>query len=380
MHTAQKVTGRGCRVRCRAQCSRSRRGFRLPGLPAVLALSACLAVSLAACRQPLSREELALRKAKKTQAELEKLLQTGNFNGDSRCALVKQIAQTMMAAKEYNALIIFLTDWVEKNPDDSYNAYWLLMTANAYLENDARPIARYYLERIIKNYPDLLVQGQSVHFLCLQNLIRISETSGNRITYYNQLISQFPNNVNITEIYYRLAQEYENEGEWDQALKTFALFLNRADAQSIQIQGKPNAYASAKQLIDFSNSSKDWTFASLEELLAAVKKAINKYDWRSLDKFKSKVNFFAMSWRQDESDENSQNSFSMHSYMLGNKIHCAEGLDPSSTPTEAYFRTWGWSNRYVTVWYLYFRKVNFPSDPSVHGRWEWAGIYFGEKL
>ena len=53
------------------------------------------------------------------------------------------------------------------------------------LENDARPIARYYLERIIKNYPDLLVQGQSVHFLCLQNLIRISETSGNRITYYN---------------------------------------------------------------------------------------------------------------------------------------------------------------------------------------------------
>ena len=66
--------------------------------------------------------------------------------------------------------------------------------------------------------------------------------------------------------------------------------------------------------------------------------------------------------------------------MLGNKIHCADGLDPSSTPTEAYFRTWGWSNRYVTVWYLYFRKVNFPSDPSVHGRWEWAGIYFGEKL
>ncbi len=339
-----------------------------------------LCASLLSCRQEENKTGQALKKAQKAQAELEKLLQTGNFDEDSRCALVKQIASTMMASKDYNSLVIFLTDWVEKHPDDKYNAYWLLMTANAYLETDARPIARYYLERIIKNYPDLLVQGQSVHFLCLQNLIRISETSGNRITYYNQLISQFPNNVNITEIYYRLAQEYENEGEWDQALKTFSLFLNRADAQSIQIQGKPNAYASAKQLIDFSNSSKDWTFASIEELVSAVKTAINKYDWQSLDKYKSKVNFFAMSWRQDESDENAQNSFSMHSYMRGNKIHCEEELDPSSTPTEAYFRTWGWSNRYVTVWYLYFRKVNFPSDPSVHGHWEWAGIYFGEKL
>ena len=25
-------------------------------------------------------------------------------------------------------------------------------------------------------------------------------------------------------------------------------------------------------------------------------------------------------------------------------------------------------------------KVNFPADPEIHGRWEWAGIYFGEKL
>ncbi|MCI6442425.1 MAG: tetratricopeptide repeat protein, partial [Spirochaetia bacterium] len=47
--------------------------------------------------------------------------------------------------------------------------------------------------------------------------------------------------------------------------------------------------------------------------------------------------------------------------------------------TEAYLRTTGWSN-YVNVWYLYFRKVNFPADPEIHGRWEWAGIYYGEKL
>ncbi len=69
----------------------------------------------------------------------------------------------------------------------------------------------------------------------------------------------------------------------------------------------------------------------------------------------------------------------MRSFMRGNRIRYSAELDPSSSPTEAYLRTTGWSN-YVNVWYLYFRKVNFPADPEIHGRWEWAGIYFGEKL
>ena len=91
------------------------------------------------------------------------------------------------------------------------------------------------------------------------------------------------------------------------------------------------------------------------------------------------VNFFAMSWRQVETDVNAQESFSMRSFMRGNRIRYSAELDPSSSPTEAYLRTTGWSN-YVNVWYLYFRKVNFPADPEIHGRWEWAGIYYGEKL
>ena len=46
---------------------------------------------------------------------------------------------------------------------------------------------------------------------------------------------------------------------------------------------------------------------------------------------------------------------------------------------EAYLKTWGWS-QYVSVWYLYFRKVNYPVDPDIHGNWEWAGIYLGERM
>lgn len=44
-----------------------------------------------------------------------------------------------------------------------------------------------------------------------------------------------------------------------------------------------------------------------------------------------------------------------------------------------FLRTIGWSYR-VETWYLYFRRVNFKADPSIDGKWEWAGIFFGEKL
>ena len=311
--------------------------------------------------------------------KLKLLLQDDSLPDESRYGIVNQTAAIMRSAKRTNDLVLFLTNWVEEHPEDPYNAYWLLMVASSYLENDAQPIAGYYLERIIRNYPDLEVQGRSIHFICLQRLAQISTTSADRINYFNQLIAQFPNDVSITELYYRLALEYEKEGEWGQALKTFTLFLGRDDAANMQLPDIPNAYVAARQLIDFNNSSKDWTFESLDDLMAAIKRAFTTYDWRSLDKYKSKVNFFAMSWRQDEDDENSQSSFSMRSYMRGNRIHYSDELDIISTPTEAYLRTWGW-NSYVNVWYLYFRKVNFPVEPDIHGHWEWAGIYFGEKL
>lgn len=314
-----------------------------------------------------------------TQEMLYSILNKENITPETRYAVVNRIANNMLSVKDYNSLIYFLTNWVETHPDDSYNAYWLLMTAYAYLENEAEPVAEYYFERIINNYNDLMVQGKSIHFICLEHLIQISESPANRITYFNQLISRFPNNVSTTELFYRLAKEYEKEGEWKQAVRTYTQYLEQDDASTLQIQGYPNAYLSTKQFIDFSNSSKDWTFESLDALVSAVKNGISNYNYRSLDKYKSKVNFFAMSWRQIETDVNAQESFSMRSFMRGNRIRYSAELDPSSSPTEAYLRTTGWST-YVNVWYLYFRKVNFPADPEIHGRWEWAGIYFGEKL
>ena len=315
----------------------------------------------------------------KNQKELFELLEKEKDNSQTSFSIINQIADSFRYQGDNQSLILFLTDFVEKNPENPYNSYWLLLTAYTYIQENANSVAEYYFDRIIQNYDDLLVKGKSVHVLCLQNLIQISTSSDNRIYYFNQLITRFPDEVNITELYMRLAIEYEKIGDWEQALYTYSLFLERPDATTIQIPGIPDAYNKARKLIDFNNSPKDWTFESLESLEKAVKNAISRYSSTLLDKYRSKVNFFAMSWKQEETDTNSQKNFSMKDYMRGNRIRYSAKLDESSNPNEAYLRTTGWS-QYINVWYLYFRKVNFPLDPEIHGRWEWAGIYFGEKL
>lgn len=315
----------------------------------------------------------------KTLEQLESILEEKTLLDESRYAVINRIANLYYSGDNQDDMILFLTNWVESHPDDTYNAYWLYLVASSYLSNKAEPVAEYYYERILNNYSDLLVNGKSLHFSCLQHLIQISKSTENRIAYFNRLINNFPQNVSITEMYVRLAREYENAGEWDEALKSYALFLEQPDCSAIQIAGISDAYTKARQMVNFAKSSKDWTFESLDALEKAVKRAISRYDWRSLDKYRTKVNFFAMSWKSSESDTNALENFSMHNFMVGNRIRFSAELDDTSTPTEAYLRTWGWSS-YVNVWYLYFRKIDFPADPEIHGRWEWAGIYFGEKL
>lgn len=316
--------------------------------------------------------------------QIKELLEKNDFSSQLQYAELNKIAKKLHVSAP-TEMITLLTDWVEKNPEDTYNAYWLFLVATEYLnaskraENEnSKPVAEYYFERILRNYPDLLVNGQSIHFACLQNLINISKNTANRISYFNRLINNFPKNVSITEMYVRLALEYEKEGEWDQALKAYSLFIEQPDSSTIQIVGIPDAYANARKIVDFSNSPKNWTFESLDALEKAVKRALSAYDWKSLDSYRSKANFFTMNWKTSEYDSNAEGDFSMRNFMRGNRIRYNAELDESSNSSEAYLRTTGWST-YVDTWYLYFRKVNFPVDPEIHGRWEWAGIYLGGK-
>jgi tetratricopeptide (TPR) repeat protein len=291
-------------------------------------------------------------------------------------AVIKEIARTYAKLKEYNRLIHFLSAWAINNPNDPYNSYYLLMVAYAYLQMDAAPVAAQYFDLIIKNYPDLTISEGSIHLACLNQLIELTAKPEQQVLYYQELISGFPDKINLGVAYFRLGMAYEHIGEWNNAIQAYTQYLPYTGTL---IPGFPNADHYAKHQVDFSKSPKDWTFESLPALLRAVRSAIDEGSSYWLGVYQAKVNFFARSWEQEETDDSGMADFSLSDFIQGNRIRYADKLDEASNAIEAYLKTSGWSD-YISTWYLYFRKIYFPSDPEIHGRWEWAGIYYGEKF
>ena len=324
---------------------------------------------------------IADKEIRSEQEELISLLGADGIAQETAFTLKNRIAANLAATGNTTALAVFLTSDAAAGGSDPYAAYWLLMAADVYMKQNSPEIAAYYFEHILDNCNDLTVRGNSIHQICLQNLIGISSSPQRLIQYYTNYIRQFPQEKNISEFYFMLGRAYEQAGEWEMAIQSYTKFLQQ-EQYDVATPGIPDAYAYARRLIDYNNSSKNWTFATLDELVSSIKRALDRYDTDALERYRAKVNFFTMSWEQNYAVTGMQESeveFQIRDFMRGNKITYNAQLDPSSTPYEAYLRTSGW-NQYVTVWYLYFRKVNFPADPETHGRWEWAGIYYGEKI
>ncbi|MCL2473172.1 MAG: tetratricopeptide repeat protein [Treponema sp.] len=297
-------------------------------------------------------------------------------SSEEQFAVIREIANTYIRQKEYGKLINFLNSRVHKYNDDLYNTYYLFMIAYCYQQMDANPVAALYFDLIVKNYPDLKVMGKSIHLACLNQLITLVNNPQQKVWYYEELISRFLDQIDPGPAYFMLGQAYEAIGEWSSAIKAYTQYLPYTGSN---VPGFPNADNYAKQQVDFSNSAKDWTFENLATLVSAVKAAMDAGSSNRLWQYHAKVNFFTRTWEQEDTLDSRFEEFNLADFMRGNRIRYAESLDVSSNANEAYLRTWGWS-QYISTWYLYFRKIYFPSDPEIHGRWEWAGIYYGEKF
>ncbi|MGP1437871.1 MAG: tetratricopeptide repeat protein [Treponema sp.] len=291
-------------------------------------------------------------------------------------AIRKEMAKELKISGQNKRLIVFLTSIIEAPSFNKYTDYFLLMLANEYMEMKMPEIASYYFERIIASDADLIVKDKSLKLLSLNSLIKNTETPEKLIHYYSLLIRDFYEDINMPYSLFMLARSYERMGEWNMAIQTYSKFLNLKEFD-IVIPGIPDSYSYAKKIVDYSSSSKDWTSETLEELVEVIKYAIKTRNYALLEKYRSKVNFFAMSWKQEVSE--AKTDYTIYNLMYAGDIQISKTVDSSSTPYEAYLRTSGWTH-YLKTWYFYLKKINFPADPSIHGRWEWAGIYYGEKL
>jgi len=307
--------------------------------------------------------------------ELFNLLSMEEPGSESEFAVTREIAGSFARLKDYERLIHFLSAKTINNPADPYNGYYFLMIAYAFVQQDSEPIATIYFDLIINNYPDLIINDESIHLVCLRHLINLNARPERQVWYYKELISRFPDKIDLGTTYFMLGQACEQVGDWNGAIQAYANYLPHS---GVIIPGFPNADQYARQQVDFSKSPKDWTFESLPTLRYNIQEALDEGNPWVLMRYQARVNFFARSWEQSEI-ENPKMTFNL-SHFMGSRIRYSSTLDEASTSSEAYLRTTGWSSQSMSTWYLYFRKIYFPQDPEIHGRWEWAGIYYGEKF
>ncbi len=367
------------RLRVPNSCIRisGRRGDARFRFPVALFLIAALGTSLllAGCQSTDSYYLVGNRDQKKELTTLFGLLDKTKKPGEDRVFLIEQISNILSRAGYEDRMNLFLTTYAERNPHDAYNAYYLLMVAQSYKGMNALPLAMHYYERIVRNYPDVIVKGNSIQFIALRELAKITRDPSLRLGYYKELISRFSDKIDLGSTYYYLARTYEELGQWDQAFQAYKQFLKYPDTR---IAGFPDARKVITAKVAFYDSSKDWTMPTLDSLVATIEDAIRRASPSRLLHYKAKVNFFAMSWDQQSSDYDNQADFPIEAFLSPN-VRVTGPVEVASDGTEAYLRTTGWSLR-IPTWYLYFRKINFPADPEINGRWEWAGIYFGERV
>jgi tetratricopeptide (TPR) repeat protein len=297
---------------------------------------------------------------------------------ESRFIINNQIINIYFEHGAYQKMNLFLTTYVTTHPDDQYNAYYLLLVAENYKSAEAYPFAVHYFERVLKNYSDLLLEGnRSVHYICLSNLVSMVDEPEIRVNYYKELLERFRDNIDKGATYYHLAKTYEELGKWDLAMQHFKEYLKYPETS---IPGKPNAREQVTSAVAFYDMPrKNWTEENLDRLVTIIRDAIWRKNIRRLNALRSGVGFFVRAWEDGDSAQELEllNDLTIF-FEQGKTIRSSAELDRDSNEKEAYLRTTGWGHR-IPTWYLYFRMVDFPADPDIHGEWEWAGIYLGEK-
>jgi len=293
---------------------------------------------------------------------------------DYNFARFDQLSQRINEKNE-DQLILLLSDYLNKHPEDPYQAYYLLRIAFYYLDQHSEEMAKLYFQRILDNTEDINIHGQSIHLNALNKLLEIVDKDEEKIPIYDALISRFSERVNLGQCHYFLGRSYENLGLWDRAYEEYNNFLQYRDTE---IPGVVNGYEMVRQRVNFHNSSKNWTFQTRDDLVNSIKYAIRTRKIYLLNRYRSN-DFFVLSWSQKMEDTHQVSVMEdLTSYSKSNLRYNID-LEPFSNNQEAYLKTWGWSYR-VRSWYLYFRRINYPADPEINGRWEWAGIYLGDPL
>lgn len=316
----------------------------------------------------------------------------GNDNGEQPSALAEydalvatdaavpfpmvELAARLIREQHGDAgMIAFLASHIQRFPGDANNAYYLTVAGDIYRRQGQQGLARQYYRRALLAYPDITVRTVPAHRVAIDRLLEIVVDPAERLDYLAYLDEHYPAYADPGRLAYYQAVAYEGIGAWEHAYDAYRTFLSYP---ATTIPGVPLAHRDVERKLAFYDSSRDWTHENLDELVRSIKNALWAQNPQALLRHRAREDFFTMSWQQEAADVNSEiPTFDIGALLRRQRIRFADDLDITSNATEAFLRTSGWGHR-IPIWYLYFRRVDFPADPEIHGNWEWAGIFFGE--
>jgi tetratricopeptide (TPR) repeat protein len=352
----------------------NRGGVRARLAAAAILAAALAALSSASCAPPPSAHIVGEASERKELSDLFGLLRDAGDDPERRFAVLRRISSNLTRRREYESLAAFLSSRPESGDASPYGAWCLYTAACAYEDALSAPIAAIYYDRVLKLRPDVLVEGRSLHRECLSRLIAIVDSPERRIGYYKDYLSLFPDEEPGKTLFL-LAREYERSGDLEEAVKAYSEFL---PFFGTEVPGYPDAFRHARDIVDYYNSPKDWAFRDLRDLVDKLRAALAAADSTALRACRAKIYFFTTGWNGDERQSDGRGFADFGQYLSGARIQSDPAPETSADGREAYLKTWGWTDK-ISTWYLYFRRIHFPANPNVHGSWEWAGIYFGER-
>jgi len=319
-------------------------------------------------------------------SSLFRLLDQQTLPGATRFTLLHEITQRLRAQGEILRINLLLTTYVAQNPTDPFGAHYLFEVAENYRTAGASAMARLYYRRILNNYPDLVEKNESIHYQCLVRLIPLETDPSARRSIFEELNARFRYKMTTPDLFFAWGRACEALGRWDEAQVAYAAFLRFPDPT---VPGEPKAASRIHSLVDLSQTDRSWIRQDLTELMAQLQRAILNNDTVTMESLRAKVGFFAVSWDNTDVTDTLSEAFDVRLFLRelvrqanfggGTDVRFSDTLDELSNEGETYLRSTGWNYR-IPTWYFYFRRVEYPADPDINGAWEWAGLYFGEKL
>jgi len=306
--------------------------------------------------------------------------------GATRFTLLHEITQRLKAQGETARINLLLTTYAAQNPTDPFGAHYLFEVAENYRTAGALPLARAYYRRILASMPDLVEGGESIHYQCLVRLIPLETDPAAKREVFGELAGRFRYKMVTPDLFYAWGRASESLGRWDEALNSYNVFLKFPDPS---IAGEPKAASRVHSLVDLAQTDRSWIRADINELIGQLKRSILSNDTVTMENLRAKVGFFAVSWDNTDIVDSAQEAFDVRYFLRelvrqanyggAGEVRFSEARDELSNENEIYLRSTGWNYR-IPTWYFYFRRVEYPADPDLNGAWEWAGVYFGEKL